>query len=463
MKTRLFSLSVLLITLLCLSAPAFAQGDRGTITGQITDASGAVVPNVQVAAVQLATRTTFKAVTTNTGVYHIPYVPPGTYEVSAAVKGFKTAVVSPVVVAVATTVTADLKLELGATTESVTVSAVATQLESSSSELGYNVSSDDYHDWPITSDDDGQRQIQGFIFKSLPGTDDSTSGGSINGSPTLSHEVYIEGISVGRADVGGSTGDFEPSVDAISEFRLQTGGMNASYGGGLTAVANFNVKSGTNDLHGTAYEYLINNDLNANGFDNNAYGNLKAPYKQNSFGTAVGGPILLPRIYNGRNKSFWFFSYEGSRKRTGSLACCRTVPTAAMKKGDFSAVDTIFDPATTVQNLDGSYTRTAFPNNIIPTSDFSKISANILKLAPTPDPTLPGVIRNIPSLPGSPVFNLDSYTGKLDQTITDKQKLSFYWSDNNRVRDNGSSRGYLPVPGNASSSSRPRTRSARVA
>ncbi len=452
MKTRLFSLSVLLIMLVCLAAPAFAQGDRGAITGVITDATGAVVPNVQVTATHLATHTTFKAVTTSVGVYRIPYLPPGDYEVSAALKGFKTAVVSQVVVAVATVVTADLKLELGATTESVTVSAQAAQLESSSSELGYTVSANDYHDWPINSDDDGQRQIQGFIFKSLPGTDNSTSGPSINGGPTISHEVYIEGISIGRTDASGSTDEFEPSVDAISEFRLQTGSLNAAFGGGLTAVANFDVKSGTNQLHGTAYEYLINEDLNANGFDNNAYGNPKAPYKQNSFGTAVGGPILLPKVYNGKNKSFWFFSYEGSRRRTGSLACCRTVPTAAMKKGDFSAVDTIYDPASTVLNPDGSYSRTAFPGNIIPTADFSKVSANILTLAPTPDPPLPGVIRNIPSLPGSPVFNLDSYTGKFDQTITDKQKVSFYWSDNNRLRDNGSSRGYLPVPGNASSS-----------
>ncbi len=127
MKTRLFSLSVLSIMLMCLVAPAFAQGDRGAITGVITDASGAVVPNVQVAATQLATHTVFKAVTTSVGVYRIPYLPAGDYRVSAVVKGFKTAVVEPVVVAVATVVTADLKLELGATTESVTVSAVATQ------------------------------------------------------------------------------------------------------------------------------------------------------------------------------------------------------------------------------------------------------------------------------------------------------------------------------------------------
>ncbi len=451
MKSKVFSLSVLLITLLCWAAPAFAQGARGSITGQITDTTGAVIPNVEVTATQLTTNTVTRAVTSSTGVYHIEYLQPGTYRVSAGVQGFKTAVVEPVVVSVASVVTADLKLELGATNESVTVSAEATRLESSSSELGYNVSADDYHDWVVASNDDGQRQIQNFIFTALPGTTGDSYMGSINGAPTASHEIYIEGISVGRADIAGSTAEFEPSVDAISEFRLQTGGLNAAYGGGLTAVANFNVKSGANQLHGTAYDYFMNNDLNANQFENNADGLGQAPFKQNNFGTAVGGPLLIPKIYNGKNRSFWFFSYEGTRLREGLISGFRTMPTAAFKQGNFSALpQTIFDPASTVPLPDGSFSRTAFPGNIIPPSEISTVSANILKLAPTPDPTLPGDWHNLLGINGQPIFNLSSYTGKFDQTITDKQKLSFYWSDNSRVRYNGS-HAYLPVPGTASS------------
>ena len=453
MKPRLFSLAGFLIALLCFAALAFSQGDRGSITGQITDTSGAVVPNVEVTATQLTTNTVYKAVSTSTGVYHIEYLQPGNYRVSAGVSGFKTAVVEPVVVPVASVVTADLTLQLGAATESVTVSADATKLESSSSELGYTASALDYHDWPISSDDDGQRQIGNFIFSALPGTAGDTYLGSINGSPTGSHDVYIEGISVGRADISGSTSEFQPSVDAISEFRLQTGGLNAAYGGGLTAVVNYNAKSGTNELHGTAYEYFINEKLAANSFDNNAYGTARGPRKQNNYGVAVGGPLFVPKVYNGKNKSFWFFNYEASHRRTGYLSGFRTVPTAAFKQGDFSALpQAIFDPASTVQNPDGSYSRTAFPGNIIPSTDFSKVSANILKLAPTPDPTLAGYYRNMPGIPGQPRLDLSDFMGKFDQTITDKQKLSFYWGDNTRVRYNGSGRGYAPVPGNASSS-----------
>ena len=207
------------------------------------------------------------------------------------------------VVAVASVVTANLKLELGATSDSITVSADATRLESSSSELGYAVSPEDYHEWPINSDDDGQRQIQAFIFNSLPGTTGDSYPGSINGSPTGSQEVYIEGISIGRADIAGDTDEFEPSVDAVNEFRLQTGGLNAAYGGGLTAVANFDIKSGTNQLHGTGYDYFINNVLNANGYDNNAFDYTKAPFKQNSFGGAMGGPVFCRRSTTAKTKA----------------------------------------------------------------------------------------------------------------------------------------------------------------
>ena len=445
-------IAVVSIALLCLASPAFAQGDRGAITGLITDAAGAVVPNVEVVATHLETNTTFRASSTSVGAYRLPYLPPGTYKVTASLKGFKNVVVEQVVVAVAAVVTADLKLEVGSSTESVTVSADVTHLESTSSELGYTVSSADYHAWPVLSDDDGQRQIQSFIFNSLPGSAGDSYSGSINGGPQMSHEVYIEGISIGRADIAGDTAEFEPSVDAVSEFRLQTGGLSAAYGGGLTAVANFNIKSGTNQLHGTAYDYVTNTVLNANSFSNNAYGAPRAPFKQNSFGAAAGAPLLLPKIYNGKNRSFWFFTYEADRKRNGMASGYRTLPTLANQQGDFSAVpQAIYDPHTTAL-VDGVYIRTPFPGNKIPSTSISKVTANILKLAPIPAPTLPGLLRNIQGITSQPYFNLDTFGGKFDQTITEKHKLSFYIGSNERLRYNGAGKGYLPVPGSASGS-----------
>jgi hypothetical protein len=451
MSNRLFSLSAACIALLSLAPLINAQGGRGAITGLITDPAGAVIPNVEVVATELSTNVTFKAVTTSVGMYRIPYLPPGKYRVAAEMKGFKKAVVEPVEVATASVVTADLRLDVGAVSESVTVSAEPTRLESSSSELGYTASPQDYQNWPVSSDNDGQRQIQDFIYSALPGTTGDSYSGSINGSPTMTQEVYIEGISIGRMDIAADTDEFEPSVDAIGEFRLQTGATNAAYGGGLTAVANFSVKSGTNQLHGTAYDYVINNVFNANGYTNNAYGSPTAPYKQNSFGVAAGGPLVAPKIYNGRNKSFWFFSYEGDRRRTGQLSGFRSLPLPAFKTGDFSALSqAIYDPQSTVQLGNGTYSRTPFPGNKIPASSISKVSQNILTMAPIPNPMLPGLYNNEPGISNQPLFNLNTFTGKFDENITDKQKLTFFMNRSDRFRYNGAGKAYLPVPGSAS-------------
>jgi len=476
MKNRLFRFAVLLAGLLCLAASLSAQGERGAITGLVTDASGAAVPHVDVTVTEKETGVQSKAVTNEVGLYRLPYLPPGIYRVSATASGFKTEVMEPVEVPVATVVTANLKLEVGTVSQSMEVSAEATHLETASSELGYSVTAEDYHAWPIDSNDDGQRQIQSFIFNSLPGTVGDSFQGTINGGPQFSHEILIEGMSLGRADLAGDTAEFTPSVDAISEFTLQTGALSAQYGGGLTAVANFNIKSGTNQFHGTAYDYLVNNALNANSFDNNAFGVGKSPFNQNSFGADFGGPILVPKIYNGKNKTFFFFSYEGDRKRNYSPTALRTLPTTVFKNGDFSALldpaftgnpqsgttitdgdgnpavfGAIYDPHSTTQLPDGSYTRTPFPGNKIPPADISKVSASILKLAPIPDPLLSTMLRNYPGVANQPWFDLNTYTGKLDHVINGKNRFAVFVNSNERLRYNGDRVAYEPIPGSASS------------
>jgi hypothetical protein len=471
---RFLKVAVLALTTL---AVLFAQGERGAITGLITDPSGAAIPNVEVVAKDLTTSVETKATTTAAGVYRIPYLPPGSYRVSASLAGFKTAVVQPVEVAVSSVVTADIAMQVGDVAQSLEVSAEATHLETSSSQVGYSVTADEYHAWPIDSNDDGQRQIQSFIFQSLPGTDGGSFEGSINGGPTFSHEVLIEGMSIGRADIAGDTSEYTPSVDAISDFTLQTGALSAQYGGGLTAVANFNIKSGTNQLHGTAYDYLLNNALNANGFDNNALGVPKSPFRQNSFGADLGGPILIPKLYNGKNKTFFFFSYEGDRKTNDTIGALRTLPTADFKDGNFSSLlnpaftgnsssgtvigtdgagnpvsnGEIFDPHSTTQLANGSYVRTPFPGNIIPTSEISKVSAAILSLAPIPNPTSATFLRNFPGTANQPLFTLDTFGGKFDHVINDKHRVAVFINSNQRDRYNGAGNAYLPVPGSASS------------
>ena len=143
-------------------------------------------------------------------------------------------------------------------------------------------------------------------------------------------------MSLGRFDLqGGSNNEFSPSAESISEFKLQTGTIGAQYGGGQTAVANFAVKSGTNNLHGSAYDYIQNDVLRANSLTNNAIGKARAPYKLNNYGGAIGGPVYIPKIYNGKNRTFFFFNYERTRVRDFNSLAFTTLPTTDMRRGDF--------------------------------------------------------------------------------------------------------------------------------
>ena len=317
MRVLLKAAVLILVTLGVL----LAQGERGAITGFITDPTGAAIPNVEVVVKDLKAGVEFKGTTTAAGLYRIPYLPPASYRVTATAAGFKTAVIEPVDVQVSAVVTANLSLQVGDVSQSMTVSAEATQLETSTSQVGYSVTPEEFRSWPIDSGDCGQRQIQSFIFNSLPGAIGCSFSGSINGGPNFSHEVLIDGISIGRADIAGDTAEYTPSVDAIADFTLQTGALSAQYGGGLTAVANFNIKSGTNQFHGTGYDYILNTALDANSFDNNAFGISKnaSPFRQNNFGGDFAGPVFVPKLYNGKNKTFFFFNYEGTRETSESV------------------------------------------------------------------------------------------------------------------------------------------------
>ncbi len=456
---------------LCLVLLGQGQSD---VTGVIKDPTGAVVPNATIKLLNPTTNVESSTVTTNAGVYRFVHVPSGEYRITASASGFKSATISPVVVNVSGVVNADLQLEVGNASESITVNAESTLLETASSTIGRSVSPAEFHTWPIFVDD-GQRQIQSFIFRSLPGTTGDSYQGTINGGQIGAHEVMIEGITIGRADLAGSTAEFTPSADSVRESRLETGNMSAQYGGGQTAVANFNIQSGTNKLHGTAYEYFMNDKLNAAGFMNNAQGSPKTPFRQNSFGGTIGGPVVIPKVYDGRNKTFFFFSYEGDRRRNYTLASPRTLPVTDFKKGDFSRLlkasftgnaksgtqvgtdplgrpvvfGTIYDPSTTRQ-VNGQWVRDPFAGNIIPQNRFSKVSAAILQQAPIPDPSVDAFLRNIPGTPNSPIFWLNTYGGKLDHVFNNAHRMSVFINTNDRTRYNGGGNGFPPIPGSAS-------------
>jgi hypothetical protein len=462
----------LLALLLAAFAPAgtFAQGERGAFNGIVTDASGAAVPNAEVTALNIETNVETKATTTEAGVYRLPYLPSGPYKISVRASGFKTAEVTNLTLLVAQTLTVDFKLEPGQLSDTVTVTSDTPPLETSTSEIGRYVTKQEFDTWPIAVAD-GQRQIQTFIFSSLPGSVGGTFQGSINGGQNYSHEILIEGMPLGRFDLqGGSNNEFSPSAESISEFKMQTGTISAQYGGGQTSIANFAIKSGTNDFHGGAYTYVQNDALRANSFTNKAFGRNasgqeirpRPPFKLFNYGYNFNGPVWIPKVYNGRNRTFFFNSLEVTRVRDFVSTSFTTLPIPDFKQGNFSKLldpaftgnassgkqigtdalgrpvifGQLYDPNTT-RLVNGVVVRDPFPGNIVPQNRWSQVTNNILTKAGITDPILGTMLNNYPAIAGCcPVFDERIYAIKIDHKLAENHRLSGYYNHTYRLRNN---------------------------
>ena len=440
----------------------------GTLNGTILDSAGAVVPGADVVATDTATGVETKTTTTTAGAYTLPYLPQGTYTLRVTMPGFRTATAENVILRAAQNLTVNINLEVGQINEKVTVSDTPPLVEAGTAEMGHYINQEEFKAWPIFTSD-GQRQIQEFIFDSLPGTTGSTFQGSINGGQQYSHEILIDGIALGRSDLsGGNNNEMSPSLDAIGDFKLQTGAVSAEYNGGQTAVANFSIKSGTNDLHGAAFYYLQNEDFNANNI-----GATQARYRDNNWGYAAGGPVIIPKLYHGRNKSFWFTNFEHDKRNQMNFSGFTTLAPENYRTGNFSQMfdptwsgqsqagtvvgtdaegrpvefGAIYDPGTTRVGPNGSVLRDPFPGNIIPTSRINPVAAAILNVGLV-DPTSSSMLRNIQTLStGQPFFDEHIFGIKVDQIITDKHRISFFYNQGYRERNNNGTAAYLPVPG----------------
>jgi len=466
-KSMMKTTVILLILLLgATKNPLLAQSGRGTLTGVVKDATGALVPGAEVVITNKDTGVEVKATTTSTGVYRAPYLEPGTYQVSAALKGFKTAVRDNVPVLLTQTVTLDFTLEVGEVTDTVTVSAEAPLLESSTAEIGINATEKEFHTWPILVGD-GTRQLQSFVFRALPGTSGGEFEGTINGGQAYSHEILIDGISIGRFDLnGGSNNEFTPTIDAVGEMKLQTGALSSQYGNTQTALTNFGMKSGTNDYHGSAFWFNQNKALNANTWNNNRLGLPKATSVLNNYGAVIGGPVI-------KNKTHFFFSYEANRQQDQRTSGFNSLASGAFKKGDFSQLfnpaftqdarsgtvvgqdalgrdvrfGQIFDPSTSRQLANGSWIRDPYLNNVIPQSAFSRVTQNVLKHQ-QPDPALSFLLANNPNISTCcPILNIDNYSLKIDHVISQSHKISGTYVDNDRYRWRFGGGGTPQIPG----------------
>jgi hypothetical protein len=409
--------------------PLRAQGNLGGLTGNVTDDSGAVIAEAVVNLRSAATNAAYRTVSTSSGVYAFRGLPPGQYHLEAEKPGFKKFVSEQVVILTATTATLDITLSVGAVSESVTVSGAAMTLQTTSPEVSTVLERRAILDLPIevgaggaTTAASGRRQPENFIFMT-PGVSGIPWSKNINGSPDFTQEVLYDGISAQLAVTPGFLSQTSPPYEAVQEFKVQNSLFPAEYGRGL-GVINFTLRSGTNQYHGGLFEFFRNDKLDARPF----FAAARPRVRYNEFGGSFGGPLIIPKIYNGKDRTFVNFNYTGLRNRPPLSGSLISLPTTAFKQGDFSgyrdsagALIPIFDPATTA--TDG--TRMPFPGNIIPANRISKVASNVLPLIPSPD--LPAYFNNYLNRTANPTSDV-SWSIKADQILTAKQRVSFsYW------------------------------------
>src|SRR5882757_3635977 len=332
--------------LLCAASFSYAQSDRGSIAGTVEDSTGSVVSNAQVVAKAKESSSQYTATTGPTGGYRIPDVKIGVYTITVTAGGFKTAEKTGVEVQVNTVASLDFALTIGDVKDTVTVVADAPAIQSESSDIGTVVSTKQIEELPLGLAATGQshlRSTESFVFLTPgtvgPGTTDSAGifESKISGGQNLGTEVILDGASIAHAELGPTFDENAPSIEAISEFKVTTSTLPAEIGRTSGGIESFTTKSGLNTFHGSAFDILHNDKLNANSFFNNHHGASKDRDHQNDFGGSLGGPVWIPKVYNGHDKTFFFFSWEQYRNNIGSTNQT-TLPTDAERQGDFSAL-----------------------------------------------------------------------------------------------------------------------------
>jgi Carboxypeptidase regulatory-like domain/TonB dependent receptor len=428
-----------------------AQNDRGTITGSVTDPSTALIAGAKVQAKNLDTGSTLDTTTTSAGDFTISSVPVGKYAISVSAPGFKTFVQSGVEVRLDQTARLTLSLQVGETSETVNVTADATLLKTDNAEQSMTVNGDKLNELPINfggtgSAGGGIRNWLTFTYLA-PGVAGTSANSEVNGLPGSNYKVYLEGQdSTSPVATAWTSTVQSASVEAITEFAVQSSNYSAEYGQVLGGLYNFTTKSGTNQFHGSAYEEFTNEAFNAA----QPWDHILNRDRQSDYGFSVGGPVWIPKVYNGHNKTFFFFNLEGYTTSQTSILT-GTVPTTAYRNGDFSCAlfatstnctgpmvtltdptsgyqyleNQIFDPNTTYTDASGRLVRTPFPNNVIPQTRIDPVAAKIQSFIPAPqngqttqnwDPTIVTPTKQR-------ILSL-----KFDQNFGSETKLSVFWN-----------------------------------
>jgi hypothetical protein len=410
---------------------AAAQSFTGRIVGTVTDSTGAVIAGAEVKALETATNRTLVTTTNATGNYSLNEVPRGEYVVEVAAAGFKHFVRKGVSLAIGQQARVDVSLEIGAVSESVEVVADASLLETVDSVLGKVVDNRRITELPLNT-----RNVFSLLYLT-PGVTGSVSttystGYGINGARNSMLDILVDGVSTAHPTVNGFSGNSTfPPVEAIAEFKVMGANYAAEFGRSNGGIVNVVYKSGSNDLHGSLFEFLRNSRLDANGFFNNRQGRALGSFKRNQFGAMVNGPVR-------RNKTFFLASYEGLRERSLSNTTA-SVPTPLQKAGDFSQTRAangnpilVFNPFTTRAQGSG-FVRDPFPGNAIPASMVDPVARNAARYYPEQN-TVTNAVTNLNNFfnTGSRKFDQNQIDGRVDQNISDRQRVfgRFSWREN---------------------------------
>jgi hypothetical protein len=422
------------LAVLLLPPSAAAQQGRGSISGTVTDGSGGAVAEATVTITNVGTQATFTARTNDAGFYTAPSLPIGEYLVAAEKTGFKTAVASGITLQVDEGARVDLKVEVGDVTERIEVQATTPLVNTSSGTVGKVIENRRVTELPLNGRNALALMTLVPSVKSNAGPTQSgfsdrgvaLSAVSINGGPGGINQYILDGATNNQsylADI-----NVNPAVDAVEEFKVQTSTMSSEFGFTAGGVVNIVTKSGTNQFRGSLYDFVRNSRFDAK----NAFASAKPEFKYNTGGGAIGGPIRVPGLYNGTNRTFFFFNFEGWNF-TREQPTTQTVPTEAMRRGDFSNLRdasgrliVLYDPATTRANPNGAgFVRDPFPGNVIPANRLDPVAQNLLAFYPQANRS-----------PDDPFTNANNWRDNLDETRDMRQwttKIDHRLSSNNSL------------------------------
>jgi hypothetical protein len=401
----------ILLLAVALVAAAYAQNITGSVTGRVMDSAGAVVPDVAMTLTSVATNISASARTNNEGIFAFPLTKPGRYKLTAEKPGFQKYATETFDLAVDQTVRVDAVLKVGEVTSAVTVLERPALVESETSSLGQVISTREIEDLPMN----GRNPMS--VAEFAPGFQPMNTFGdglqvtraaaqmvgagnfAANGGVTANNEILLDGVPMIVCCQGQAV--LIPSADTVSQVKVQTNASSAEFGRTSGGVLNMVTKSGTNQPHGSVYEFFRNEKLDAANFFTNRSAkppipgrdDYRGPLRFNQFGFTLGGPVKIPKLYNGGDKTFFFFGWEGTHTRTSNYSSAVTLP-SALRSGNFAESPfLIYDPTTAhVDPATNTTVRDPFPGKQIPSQRISPIAVNYMKFFPSPD--IPGVVQN---------------------------------------------------------------------